>query len=46
MGHVLRREDEDLTEMAWELDESVARIRGRPKIAWKDNVKWKLESVG
>ena len=39
MDHILRREDEDLIKMAWKLDESVARGRGRPKMTWKDNIK-------
>ena len=46
MGHVLRRENEDPIKMAWELDENVARGRGRPKMTWKVNVKRKLGSVG
>ena len=31
-GHALRREEEDPIKMAWELAESVARGRGRPKM--------------
>ena len=46
MGHVLRREDEDSIKIAWELDESVTRGRGRPKMIWKDNVKREPRKCG
>ena len=44
--HILRREDEDPIKMVWELDESVARGRGRPKITWKDNLKREARKRG
>ena len=46
MGHVLRREDEDHIKMVWELDESVRRGRGRPKMTWKDNIKREQRKCG
>ena len=46
MGRVLRREDEDLIKMAWELDGSVARGRGGLKMTWKDEVKREARKCG
>ena len=38
--------NEDSIKMAWELDESVARGRGRPKMTWKDNIKREARKCG
>ena len=46
LGHVLRREDDDPIKIAWRLEEDVVRGRGRPKMAWKDNMKREAKRCG
>ena len=42
-GHVQRMRKDRLSKRAWKAEEGGRRIRGRPKLRWKDCVKRDLE---
>ncbi|XP_033110260.1 uncharacterized protein LOC117111447 [Anneissia japonica] len=46
MGHVLRKDEGDPVKRAWHLEIKGRRVRGRPKVTWKDMVKKESAKIG
>ena len=46
LGHVLRREEEEPARVAWDLEVDGARMRGRPKMRWRDRVRKDMDQTG